>query len=180
MALKTEDLQAQGMTQEQINYVMAEYGKEVNPLKADRDNLREQLQSAQATLKSFEGVNVTELQTKVADLTKNLETKEAEYQQKLSERDFNDSLKEAITASGARNVKAVMAMLDCDSLKGSKNQKEDIGKAIDGVKKENDYLFQPEKPIPKMVSVTGGPNPGVEDKKTQANEALRSLFGKEQ
>lgn len=179
MALKTEDLQAQGLTQEQINFVMSEYGKEINPLKSDRDNLRSQLQTAQATLKSFEGVNVNDLQNKIITLTNDLATKETEYQQKLADRDFNDALKEAISASGARNAKAVMALLDPDALKASKNQKEDIQKALDTVKKENDYLFQPEKPVPKVVSMTPGVNTAVEDKKTQANEALRSFFGKE-
>lgn len=179
MALKTEDLITQGLTQEQVNYVMAEYGKEINPLKSDRDNLRAQLNTAQATLKSFEGVNISELQTKVADLTKELENKETEYKQQLSERDFNEQLKEAIAASGARNAKAVIAMLDYDGLRGSKNQKEDIKKALEDVKKENDYLFQPEKPIPRVVASTPGINSEVDDKKTQANEALRSLFGKE-
>lgn len=179
MALKTEDLQAQGLTQEQINYVMAEYGKEVNPLKADRDTLRTQLQTAQSTLKSFEGVNVAELQGKITQLTNDLAAKDTEYQQKLSDRDFNDTLKEAISAAGARNAKAVMALLNQESLKSSKNQKEDVQKALEAVKKDNDYLFQPEKPLPRVVSTTSGPNPAVEDKKTQANEALRSFFGKE-
>lgn len=100
-------------------------------------------------------------------------------QEKISERDFNDALKEAINAAGAKNAKAVMALLDQDNLKSSKNQKEDIQKALESVKKENDYMFQSEKTVPKVVSVTPGINPDVEDKKTQANEALRSLFGKE-
>lgn len=179
MALKTEELLAKGLTQEQVDYVMAEFGKEVNPLKADRDNLRTQLQTAQATLKSFEGVNVTELQNKVTQLTNDLATKDAEYQQNLADRDFNDILKDAISASGARNAKAVMALLDHTALKASKNQKEDIQKALDGVKKENDYLFQSEKPAPRVVARTDGPSQETESRKTQANEALRSLFGKE-
>lgn len=179
MALKTEDLQAQGLTQEQINYVMAEHGKEINPLKSEKDNLRTQLQTAQTALKSFDGVNVAEYQQKIAKLTKDLADKEAEYLRNIADRDFNDTLKEAISASGARNSKAVMALLDQATLKASKNQKEDIQKALDDVKKENDYLFQPEKPVPRVVSVTSGPNPAAEDKKTQANNALRSLFGKE-
>lgn len=179
MALKTEDLLAQGLTQEQVNYVMAEHSKEINPLKTDITSLRTQLQTAQTTLKSFEGVDISELQNKVTTLTNDLATKEAEYQQKLADRDFNDNLKETISSFGARNTKAVMALLDQENLKASKNQKEDIQKALETVKKENDFLFQPEKPVPRVVSVTAGPNPAVEDKKTQANEALRSLFGKE-
>lgn len=179
MALKTEDLLAKGLTQEQVNYVMAEYGKEVNPLKSECDTLKEQLQTAKTTLKSFEGVNVSELRNKISELSDELATKDAEYHQKIADRDFNDTIKEAISSYGARNIKAVMALLDQDSLKTSKNQKDDIQKALDSIKKENGYLFQDEKPLPKIVSVTSGPNPAVEDKKTQANEALRSLFGKE-
>ena len=48
--MKTEDLQAKGLTQEQIDYVMAEYGRELNGVKQDRDNYKAQLAAAQATL----------------------------------------------------------------------------------------------------------------------------------
>lgn len=36
--MKREDLTAKGLTTEQIDFVMAEYGKEINPLKAERDS----------------------------------------------------------------------------------------------------------------------------------------------
>lgn len=179
MALKTDDLLAQGLTQEQVNYVMAEFGKEINPIKAERDNLSSQLDTARTALKSFEGVDVKELQGKITQLTNDLTAKENEYKESIAERDFNDLLKEVISASGARNAKAVAALLDQKTLKESKNQKEDIQKALEGIKKDNDFLFQPEKPVPRVVSTTQGPSPQMDDKKTQANEALRSLFGKE-
>lgn len=69
MILKTEDLQKQGLNQEQINYVMAVVGKEVNALASERDNYKTQLVTAQQTLKSFEGVNVQELRGEIAKLT---------------------------------------------------------------------------------------------------------------
>lgn len=179
MALKTEDLKAQGLNQDQINYVMAEYGKELNPLKTDRDNLRSQLNQAQATLKSFEGVDIAQLRNEVSRLETELRNKDAAYQKKMADRDFNDLLNSIVTGSKARNTKAVIAQLDLEALKSSKNQERDIQKAVEAVKKESDYLFESDKKIPRMVSTTGGPNPNVEDKNTQANEALRSLFGKE-
>ena len=46
------------------------------------------------------------------------------------------------------------------------------------VKKENDYLFASDKPVPRVVSTTSGINNDAQTKKEQANEALRSLFGK--
>ena len=91
--MKTEDLQAKGLTQEQIDYVMAEYGRELNGVKQDRDNYKAQLAAAQATLKSFEGVNVQELQGKITQLTSDLAVKETEYQKQIADRDFNDLLK---------------------------------------------------------------------------------------
>lgn len=172
-------LEGLGLEKEVIDKIMAVNGTDLEGLKAERDDYKQQLTDAQKTLKSFEGVDVQELQGKITKLTEDLAAKDVEIQQKLSDRDFNDTLKEAISAAGAKNAKAVMALLDQDSLKSSKNQKEDVQKALEAVKKDNDYLFQAEKPIPRMVSTTAGPNPAVDDKKTQANEALRSLFGKE-
>ena len=96
--MKTEDLQAKGLSQDQIDYVMAEYGKDINGIKQERDNYKTQLSTAQTTLKSFEGVNVSELQGKIATLTADMATKEAEYQKQLADRDFNDLLKN--TAEG--------------------------------------------------------------------------------
>ena len=179
MALKTDELLTRGLTQEQVDYVMGEHGKELNPLKADRDNLRTQLQQAQTTLKGFEGVDVAELRGQVSQLQADLANKDTEYQQKMADRDFNDLLNSVVTSSKARNAKAVIAQLDIESLKASKNQEKDIQKAVDAVKKDNDYLFESDRRIPQIVSTTNGPNPNVEDKNTQANEALRSLFGKE-
>ena len=84
--MKTEDLQAKGLTQEQIDYVMAEYGKDINGIKQERDTYKTQLCTAQATLKSFEGVNISELQGKIQTLTTDLANKDAEYQKQLAER----------------------------------------------------------------------------------------------
>lgn len=177
--MQTEDLQKQGLTTEQISYVMAEYGKELNPLKAERDNYKTQLSAARASLKAMDGVNVEELQRNLRKLQEDLAGKDAEIQQVKADAVFNEALKDAVIKSGARSEKAVMAFLDLDALKGSKNQAADIQAALETIKKENDYLFQSARPVPRVVATTPGPNPAVEDKKTQANEALRSLFGKE-
>lgn len=176
--MKTEDLQAQGLTQEQINYVMAEYGKDVNALKSERDTYKTQLSTAQETLKSFEGVNVSELNGKITKLTADLAAKDAEMQKQIADRDFNDLLKSTAEGYKPRDLKAVMPFLDVDKLKSSKNQEADIKAALDAVKKDNAYLFQ-DTQIPRVVSSTPGPG-GVktEDTRTQANDALRSILGR--
>lgn len=177
--MKTEDLQAKGFTQEQIDYVMAEYGKDINGIKQDRDNYKTQLENAQKTLKSFEGVNVSELQGKINTLTTELANKDVEYQKQIADRDFNDLLKATAEGYKPRDLKAVMPFLDVDKLKGSKNQESDIKAAIEAVKKDNAYLFQ-DTQIPRVVAPTPGPGgQAVDDTKTRANEALRSILGKE-
>lgn len=178
MILKTETLREKGLTQEQIDFVMAEVGKEINGLTAEKDGYKSQLDTAQASLKAMEGVDATALQQKVTDLTNQLSGKDEEIEKIKADYAFNDSLNEAIRKSGARNSKAVMALLDLEALKKSKNQTADIEAALEGVKKENDYLFVSNKPVPRVVSTTPGINPDVQTKKEQANEALRSLFGK--
>lgn len=175
--MKTEDLQAKGLNQEQIDFVMAEYGKDLNAVKAERDTFKTQLTSAQATLKGMEGVDVTGLQTKIQELTTQLGNKDGEIERIKADYAFDTALKEAIKAASGRNEKAITALLDVDKLKASKNQESDIKAALDALKKENDYLFQGTG-VPKVVSVTPGINPDAQTRKEQANEALRSLFGK--
>lgn len=166
--MKTEDLQAKGLTQEQIDYVMAEYGKDINGIKQERDTYKTQLSTAQATLKSFEGVNISELQGKIQTLTT-----------ELAERDFNDLLKSTAEGFKPRDIKAVMPFLDVDKLKASKNQESDIKAALEIVKKEKGYLFQ-DTSIPRVVAPTPGPGgEKTDDTRTQANNALRSILGRE-
>ena len=60
--MKTEDLLEKGLTQEQVNFVMSENGKdlkklqkEVDNLTTERDNFKERAETAEETLKGFDG-----------------------------------------------------------------------------------------------------------------------------
>lgn len=176
--MKTEDLKAQGLTEEQITFVMAENGKDINREKEKATALKTQLDEARETLKGFEGVNVADLQSKVARLTADLDSKEQEYAQKLADRDFNDLIGKFAAEYKAHDVKAVMPFLEVEKLKTSKNQSEDVKTAFETLKKENSYLFE-DKTAPRVISSTSGNTSQNDSVKTQANEALRSLFGKE-
>ena len=177
--MKRKFLEDMGLTKEQVDSIMTENGKDIEAVKTERDNYKTQLETAQTTLKSFEGVNVQELQGKVTQLTNDLAAKDAAYQKQIADRDFNDLLKNTAAEFKPRDLKAVMPFLDVEKLKGSKNQEADIKSALEAVKKDNAYLFQDVK-IPRVVSSTSGPGgEGTEDTKTRANEALRSILGRE-
>ncbi len=113
-------------------------------LTAESDNYKSQLETAQTALQKFDGIDVDNLKNEIQKLTADLQKKENEYQTKLADMEFNNSLDNAITASGARNLKAVRALLDVDTLKASKNRDADIKNAIAAVKSENDYMFTAE------------------------------------
>lgn len=177
MILKTETLKEKGLTQEQINFVMAEVGREVNSLTAERDTYKTQLATAQSTLDSMKGVDVAGFQATINDLKTQLGNKDGEIEKIKADYAFDALLKGAIRSAAGRNEKAIMALLDVDTLKASKNQEADIKAAIENLKKEDAYLFQNTN-VPRVVSSTPGINPDAQTKKEQANEALRALFGK--
>ncbi len=156
MILKTETLKEKGLTQEQIDYVMAEVGKEVNTLTAERDNYKEQLSTAMASLEKFKDVDPAAMQGEIDKLNQQLKDKDAEYAAKEADRVFSDTLKEAIKTAGGRNAKSVMALLDVDALKASKDQSEDIKKALEKVKESDSYLFGADEPFLNPVGPTGG------------------------
>ncbi len=177
--MKRKFLEDMGLTKDQVDSIMSENGKDIEAMKSERDSYKSQLDTAQTTLKGFEGVNVQELRGEIAKLTADMATKDAEHQKQIADRDFNDLLKETASTFKPRDLKAVMPFLDVEKLKASKNQAQDIKTALEAVKKDNAYLFQ-DVSIPRVVSHTSGPGgERREDTKSRANEALRSFFGRE-
>ena len=132
---------------------------EVEKITTARDNYKSQLETAQNALKEFDGVDVKELQGKIEILNNDLKTKETEYQNKIADMEFNSILDGAITKIGAKNAKAVKALLDLDTIKSSKNQAEDITKALENIKSENDFMFTSDEPFQNPVRDTGNPPP---------------------
>lgn len=145
--MKREDITKvfEGATDEQINTLLdinsTDIGNAKKKLEAERDNYKSQLETAQDALKKFDGVNVEEIKNTIETLNSDLQKKETEYQNKIADMEFNSVLDGAIAKSGAKNSKAVKALLDLDALKTSKNQAEDIKTALESVKSENDFMF---------------------------------------
>lgn len=160
--MKREDISKifEGATEEQINAVLdinsADIGRAKSKLEAERDDYKEQLETAQTVLKGFDGVDVEGMKTQISQLTADMAEKESEYQTKIADMEFNSVLDAAITKSGARNSKALKALLDMDTLRTSKNQAADIESAIAAVKSENDYLFETAQTVPRVVSKGSG------------------------
>lgn len=69
-----------------------EHDKKVGKLEAERDNLKEQLNTANETLKGFEGVDADGMKATIEDYKTKLKEAEEKYKQELYERDFSDTL----------------------------------------------------------------------------------------
>ena len=181
--MKTEFLKELGLEQEAIDKVMAENGKDIAAEKAkltkaegERDNYKTQLETAKEALGKFDGVDVEALKKQIADLEGDLKKKDEEYAAKEAERTFNETLSGAITAAGGKNAKAIMAMLDLETLKSSKDQSKDIAAAIEAVKKSDAYMFGSNEPMKNAVGRTGGD--GGNGNETDFS-AMRALMGLE-
>lgn len=117
--MKTEDLKDWGLTEEQSKKVMEQYGKDISKLQkenekltADRDKEKERADTAEETLKKFEGVDLETMNAELTAWKNKAETAEKDYAEKLAQRDFEDALKEEIggykfTSEAAK--KAIMA-----------------------------------------------------------------------
>ena len=152
--MKTEFLKGLGLEQDAIDKIMAENGKDVAAEKAkttkaegERDNYKGQLDTVNAQLKEFDGVDVNDLKGQITKLQRDLKAKDDEYAAKEADRLFTDSLTTSIKDAGGRNAKAIMALLDIDALKASKDQTEDIKKALEDAKKSDAYLFGANEPF---------------------------------
>ena len=151
---------------------VADWQKQVDKVK----DLQETLDTTQAELKKFEGVNKDELENKIKELNETIKKNAEAYDAKIAERDFNDIIEKAIAAAKGKNTKAIRALLDIDSLKASKNQEADLSKAIEDLAKAEDSKMLFGEPEPKKTG-TGDPIGTVtKDGTGQATETMASAL----
>lgn len=104
---------------------------------ADYDMQSQRLETAEGKVKTltesldrFKDVDVDSLNKDIETLKKQLEDKDKELADQLAERDFMDALKEGVHAAKGKDAEKIIRLLDVETLKASKNQKEDIAAAI--------------------------------------------------
>ena len=124
------------------NYkTMADYDKQTEKLNKANDTIKASdaaMKDLQTKLDEYKDVDVSALNQRITDLETEKGNIESDYKRKLAERDFNDLIKEGIAAAHGKNVKAITALLDTETLMQSKNQKEDITAAIKALTEAED------------------------------------------
>lgn len=116
------------------NYkTVADYDKQKEKLTAAEDTIKANdtaLEDLKKQLEGFKDVDVSALNNRISELEKERDTLKEDYQTKIADRDFQDILKESIIAAKGKDTEKIMRLLDTETLKASKNQKEDISAAI--------------------------------------------------
>ena len=151
------------LPKEIIDLIMEENGKDIEAVKAkyaDYDSVKEQLAEANKQIEGFKGMDIDGVRKAAEEWKQKAEQAEKDAAQKIADMQFESSLKEAIAAAKGKSAKPIAALLDVPSLKQSKNQAEDIKKALEGLKKDNDYLFDGEPTPPPYAPGAGSQNMG--------------------
>ena len=127
------------------NYkTVAEHTRKLEKAEQDRDNYKAQLETAQETLKGFEGVDLNTINQQLADYKKKAEDAEKNYQTKIAERDFEDALKvemDNYKFSSNAAKKAVMSQIREKGLKISNGKILGLNDLIQQIKEEDASAF---------------------------------------
>ena len=156
--MKREELKELGLSDENVTKVLDMHHAEIDPVNEELKKVKDDLEVAQykvkkteESLKKFEGIDPEKLQGEVEALKGEIQKKDEEHAKELADRDFNDLISSSIREANGLNEKAITALLDVDTLKQSKNQKEDVAAAIKALTEKDDskMLFgvPDEKPV---------------------------------
>ena len=134
----TDEQLATVETEMKANYKpIADYIKQKEKLDASDEKVK----TLTASLDKFKDVDPTALTQTIENLKGQLTQKDAEFAQRLADRDFDDLINTNINTLKGKNAKAIKALLDVDTLKQSKNQAEDIKTALEALQKADDSAF---------------------------------------
>lgn len=171
--MKREFLKELGLTDEQIDKIMAENGKDIEKYKtlsetkeAELKQVKQQLEEANAQIEKFKDMDIESIKAAADDYKQKYEKTKKEAQREIEQIKFNYAIEKALTEAKAKNIKAVKALLDMEGLKLTEDKILGLDEQLEKIKEENDFLFEAEvkEKTPKFVRPGGGdPAPKVED-----------------
>ena len=152
--MKRDYLESLGLEKEIIDSIMAEHGKTVQAVKTSLDeteaiveDLKGQLSQRDEDLKELKdkSASVEELQAKITDYEAKYLEQQEEHETTVSKIRKQSEIKLGVTQAGARNLKAVMALLDDDSIELAEDGIKGLSEQLDSLKESDPYLFEPAK-----------------------------------
>jgi len=131
--MNKEELLVLGLTEEQAEKVLVEMGSLQKSLK-ERDKQFSELQ------KAAEGNE--ELQKQIADLQQQNAEQQKAHKAELAQLKLDNAIDNALTAAGAKNLKAVRVLLDMEKLQlGEDGKLQGWPEQLEALQKSDGYLF---------------------------------------
>lgn len=196
--MERDFLKDQGLDDKQIDAVMAQYGKDVQQYKdqaADLDQLKTENQGYKDQIAKYkdQAKDYEKLAGDNADLKKQLEDNKAEneaaqkkLQDQIVQTNKTSKLNEALTRAGSYNNKAMMALIDMDSITfDDKGNIHGVNEAVKNAQEQFPQGFKPsEDETPKKTNIHAGTseNPSPEtpkDPKKMSLDEMQELYIKD-
>ena len=141
---QTEVFKLNGLAIEQYKIENANLTNTIQTLETEKTNLTTDLESANNKIQEFTKMDIEAIKKEAEDYKTKYETAEATRKTEAAEMKLNHTLETAFLKAGAKNSKAVKALLDIEILKASQNLDTDIEEAITKLKESDAYLFNAE------------------------------------
>lgn len=166
--MKREVLKSLGLSEDVIDKIMDENGKDINDLKTqiqatatERDGYKEQLKQRDTDITELKksAANSEELKSKLSELETKYQKDTGELSAKLAKQAFDSKLDLAL-AGKVKNPKAVKALLDIEKLQLKDDELDGLEPQLTALKASDAYLFNEETKAPKgSTPPAGGGNP---------------------
>lgn len=177
--MKTEFLKSLNLSQEVIDKIMAENGKDIaveqkkaekviqerDSYKLKAESLETQVNDANTEIQKFKDMDIDGIKKAADDWKETAEKAKADADKQISQMKFDYALSAALTGAKAKNAKAVKALLDMDGLKFNDGKIVGLHEQLAQIKADNDYLFESDEPAPEFVKGTNGGSGSVGGKK---------------
>ena len=177
--MKTEFLKSLNLSQEVIDKIMAEKGKDIaveqkkaekaiqerDSYKLKAESLETQVNDANTEIQKFKDMDIDGIKKAADDWKETAEKAKADADKQISQMKFDYALSAALTGAKAKNAKAVKALLDMDGLKFNDGKIVGLDEQLAQIKTDNDYLFESDEPAPEFVKGTNGGSGSVGGKK---------------
>ncbi|MDU3686267.1 MAG: phage scaffolding protein [Enterococcus faecalis] len=135
--MKRETLSGFGLSKEQIDSVLSEYGKSVNDMK-------ERLTAAEGERDQFKN---------------QLETQQTELEQTYAEQQKDFAIQYAMKHTDALDGGLVMGLLDRDKITLADGELSGLNEQLDTIKQERAFLFKPEENAQQTPTIVTPGNP---------------------
>lgn len=177
--MKTEFLKSLNLSQEVIDKIMVENGKDIaveqkkaekviqerDSYKLKAESLETQVNDANTEIQKFKDMDIDGIKKAADDWKETAEKAKADADKQISQMKFDYALSAALTGAKAKNTKAVKALLDMDGLKFNDGKIVGLDEQLAQIKADNDYLFESDEPAPEFVKGTNGGSGSVGGKK---------------